>query len=214
MQVVGVVSTVKLRGLEEGENARAGAYYIPYAQSPSRGVGWALRSRGGIASTTAEVQRALAEVDPEMPMTDVFAMTARVEKSLNPRRAPMLLSLGFGVVALLLASVGLYGVLAYHVGQRTREFGIRMALGSDAPGILRLVLGEAGMLVGLGLIAGICGTLALHGLMTSQLYGTSALDGRVLLGAIGILAITSLAACLGPARRAVHVSPLVALSRQ
>jgi predicted permease len=214
MHVVGVVGAVKLRGLEEGENARVGAYYIPYAQSPSRGVGWAIRSRGTVVSTAVAVQRALAEIDPEMPMTDVQAMSERVEQSLNPRRAPMLLSLGFGVVALLLASIGLYGVLAYHVGQRTREFGIRLALGSDAPRILRLVLGEAGVLVGLGLIAGIGGTLALHGTMTGQLYGTSALDGRVLLGAVAILAVTSLVACLGPARRAVRISPLVALSRQ
>ena len=77
-------------------------------------------------------------------------MSARVEKSLNPRRAPMLLSLGFGVLALLLASIGLYGVLAYHVSQRTREIGIRLALGSDARRILRLVLGEAGCSSGSG----------------------------------------------------------------
>jgi putative ABC transport system permease protein len=214
LQVVGVVGAVKLRGLEEGENARAGAYYRPYAQAPTRGVGWAIRSRGDIASTTVAVQRVLADIDPEVPLTDVFAMPARIEKSLNPRRAPMLLSLGFGAVALLLASIGLYGVLAYHVGQRTREFGIRMALGSDAPGILRLILGEAGALVMLGLVGGLGATIALRGTIGAQLYGIGALDPLVIVGAVAILAITSLLACLGPARRAVRVSPLVALSRQ
>ena len=96
-------------------------------------------------------------------MTDVFTMSARIDKSLNPRRAPMLLSLGFGVVALLLASIGLYGVLAYHVSQRTREIGIRMALGSDASAILRLILSEGGVLVGVGLAAGLAGAVALRG---------------------------------------------------
>ena len=117
-------------------------------------------------------------------------------------------------MALLLASIGLYGVLAYHVGQRTREFGIRMALGSDAPGILRLILGEAGALVMLGLVGGLGGTIALRGTIAAQLYGIGALDPRVIFGAVAILAITSLLSCLGPARRAVRVSPLVALSRQ
>jgi predicted permease len=214
LQVVGVVGTVKLRGLEEGENARVGAYYMPFAQAPSRGVGWAIRTRGDIESTTAAVQRALAEIEPELPLTDVFAMSARIEKSLNPRRAPMLLSLGFGAVALLLASIGLYGVLAYHVGHRTREFGIRMALGSDAAGILRLILSEAGVLVGLGLAGDIVATIALRGAIAAQLYATGALDPRVLVGAVAILTVTALVACLGPARRAVRINPLIALSRQ
>ena len=214
LQVVGVVGSVKLRGLEEGENARAGAYYMPYAQDPSRGIGWAIRSRGDVAATTAAVQRALAEIDPDVQLSDVLALSARIEKSLNPRRAPLLLSLGFGAVALLLASLGLYGVLAYHVGQRTREFGIRMALGSDAGRILRLILAEAGVLVLLGLACGLVGTIALRDAIASQLYGIGALDPTVMLGAVAILAMTALLACLGPALRAVHVSPLVALSRQ
>ncbi len=214
LQVVGVVGTVKLKGLEEGENARAGAYYQAYAQVPTRGIGWAIRTRGEIGSTTAAVQRALAEIDSEMTLTDNFAMTDRVEKSLNPRRAPMFLSLGFGAVALLLASIGLYGVLAYHVGQRTREIGIRMALGSDASGILRLILTEAGLLVALGLASGLAGAIALRGAIAAQLFGVGVLDPAVMLGAAVILGVTSFVVCLGPARRAVHVSPLVALSRQ
>lgn len=214
LQVVGVVGAVKLRGMEEGENARAGAYYQPYTQALTRGIAWAIRSRGEVVSTRAAVQRALAEIDPEVGLTDVFAMSDRIEKSLNPRRAPMLLSLGFGAVALLLAAIGLYGVLAYLVGQRTREIGIRLALGSDASRILRLVLGEAGWLVALGLAGGFAGAVALRGAIAAQLYGVGALDPRVLLGAAAVLGLTAAVACLGPARRAVQVSPLVALSRQ
>jgi predicted permease len=215
MTVVGVVGAIKMKGLvEAGETARVGAFYEVMAQSPSRGIGLAIRAKGDLAATQAAVQRALAEVDPDVPMTDIFSMSARIDKSLNPRRAPMMLSLGFGAVALLLASVGLYGVLAYHVSQRTREIGIRMALGSDASDILRLILSEGGVLVGVGLAAGLAGSVALRGAIASQLYGVGALDPLVMAAAIGVLGATSLIACWGPARRAAKVSPLVALSRQ
>jgi predicted permease len=215
MTVVGVVGTVKMKGLVEGgETARAGAFYGVAAQFPGRGIGLAVRARGDVAATQAAVTRALAEIDPDVPLTDVFTMSARIDKSLNPRRAPMLLSLGFGAVALLLASIGLYGVLAYHVSQRTREIGIRMALGSEPGGIVRLVLGEGGTLVLVGLGAGLAGAVLLRGAIASQLYGVGALDPLVMVGAVGVLGLTSFLACWGPARRAAKVSPLVALSRQ
>jgi len=214
MNVVGVVAPVKMHGLIEGEGARAGAFYRPLAQSPSRNIGLAVRARGDLGAMQAALARALTEVDPDVPMTDVFSMSARVDKSLNPQRAPMLLSLGFGAVALLLASVGLYGVLAYHVSQRTREIGIRMALGSDASAIVRLILGEGGSLVLAGLAIGLGGAILLRGAIATQLYGIGALDPLVMTSAIGVLGLTSFIACWGPARRAAKVSPLVALSRQ
>ena len=214
LQVVGVVGTVKLKGLIEGENARAGAYYMPFAQSPQRNIAFAVRSRGESSATTAAVQRVLTEIDPEMQAFDVFTMSERVDKSLNPRRAPMVLSLVFGLVALLLASVGLYGVLAYQVNQRTREIGIRMALGSDTAGILRMVMNEGALLVVIGLGGGLLGAFVLRDVIASQLYGVGALDPVVMLAAIGILALTSLVACVGPARRAARVNPVVALSQQ
>jgi predicted permease len=215
MTVVGVIGEVKMKGLVEGgETARAGAFYGVMAQHESRGLGLAIRTRGDLGATQAAVTRALAEIDPDVPLTDVFTMSARIDKSLNPRRAPMLLSLGFGAVALLLASIGLYGVLAYHVSQRTREIGIRMALGSEPGGIVRLVLGEGGTLVLIGLATGLVGAVALRGAVASQLYGVGALDPLVMAGTIAVLGATSLLACWGPARRAAKVSPLVALSRQ
>jgi ABC-type antimicrobial peptide transport system permease subunit len=215
MTVVGVIGEVKMKGLVEGgENARVGAFYAVMAQHESRGIGLAIRTKGDLAATQAAVTRALAEIDPDVPMTDVFSMAARIDKSLNPRRAPMLLSLGFGVVALLLASIGLYGVLAYHVSQRTREIGIRMALGSDASTIVRLILGEGGSLVLAGLGIGLGGAILLRGAIASQLYGVGALDPLVMVAAVGVLGLTSFVACWGPARRAAKVSPLVALSRQ
>ncbi len=212
MRVVGVVKSVKLRGLVEGENARVGAYYLPYASDPSRNVGFAIRTTGSDPTAiTSAVNAALTSIDPEMRLFDTFAMSERIERSLNPRRAPMLLSLGFGVVALLLASIGIYGVLAYQVGRRTREIGIRMALGSDTSGILRLMLREGILLVLAGLAFGVAGATAMRGVMASQLYGVGPLDPGVMLLVTGVLSLASLLACLGPARRAMRVDPVVAL---
>jgi ABC-type antimicrobial peptide transport system permease subunit len=126
----------------------------------------------------------------------------------------MLLAMAFGVTALLLASVGIYGVLAYQVAQRTREIGIRMALGSDRAGIVGLVLREGAALVAAGLTAGVLGAVLLRTFIRSQLYGVGAFDPVVMLAVVCVLALAALAACLGPARLASRVSPVVALSQQ
>jgi predicted permease len=212
MRVVGVVRAVKLKGLVEGEDARVGAYYLPYAANPNRNIGFAIRTSGvDPAGLTNAVNHALMAIDPEMQLFDTFAMTDRIERSLNPRRAPMLLSMGFGLVALLLASIGIYGVLAHQVGQRTREIGIRMALGSDAGRILRSILREGVALVLVGLLLGMGGAVSLRGLIASQLYGVGPLDPGVILIVTIALATASLLACVGPARRAARVDPVIAL---
>lgn len=213
LQIVGVVGSTKLKGLvEQGENARVGAYYIPAAQDPPRSIALAIRSASDdVAATKAAVERAVTEIDPEIQLFDTFAMRERVDRSLDTRRAPMLLLGMFGIVALLLASLGIYGVLAYQVGQRTREIGIRIALGSDAKGILQLVLREALGLVLIGLATGMAGAIALRGVIASQLYGVGAFDPRVIVAATIVLAIAALFACAGPARRAARVDPAVTL---
>jgi predicted permease len=214
LQVVGVVGTVKLRGLIEGEGQRVGAYYTASAQQPHREMAFAVRTVGDPASMANTLERAVKEVGPETALYDVFTMTARVEKSLNPRRTPVLLSLAFGGIALLLAAIGIYGVLAYQVAQRMREFGIRIALGSDTGRILGLVLREGLVLVGVGLAAGMIGAVLLRRLIVSQLYGVGAFDPGVLAGVTVVLAFASLVACLGPARRATRVDPVIALGQQ
>ena len=215
MQVVGVVAPMKMKGLVEGaEDSRSGAYYFPLAQDMQRNLGLVIRTAGDPSALTPSVQRALTSIDPELQMFDVFTMAERVDKSLNPRRTPMQLSLAFSVVALLLASIGIYGVLAYQVSQRTREIGIRMALGSDQGRVIGLVLREGLVLVAAGLVAGLAGAVALRQAIASQLYNVGALDPVVILAVTGVLAVTSLVACFGPARRAAKVSPVVALSEQ
>jgi ABC-type antimicrobial peptide transport system permease subunit len=153
-------------------------------------------------------------VDPEPQLYDIFSMPERVEKSLNPRKTPMMLALGFGAIALFLASLGLYAVLAYQVAQRAREIGIRMALGSDAGRILTLVLREGLVLVLVGLAIGLAGALALRSIIASQLYGVGPLDPSVLGLVTVVLAIASVIACLAPARRATRVDPVIALTQQ
>jgi predicted permease len=214
LQVVGVVGTVKLKGLIEGEDARIGAYYYPYAQDAQRGVAFAIRTTADPAAVTGAVRRALAALDPEVQLSDVLNMPDRVERSLTSRKTPMLLSVAFGFVALLLASIGIYGVLAYQVSQRTREIGIRMALGCDTRGVLGLVFREGVGLVLVGLAVGGLGAVALRQFIASQLYGVGALDPVVMISVTGVLALTAGVACLAPARRAARVSPVAALSQQ
>ena len=213
--VVGVVGTMKMKGLVEGgEDARAGAYYFPYAQNVNRDIGYAIRTSGDPAAAVQAVRQAVAQIDTEVQPFDVYSLPERVERSLTPRKTPMLLSLGFGLVALLLAAIGIYGVLAYQVSQRTREIGIRMALGCEPSGVLGLVFREGAVLVLVGLTVGASGALALQRVIAAQLFGVRPLDPLVLLSVTGVLAVTAGLACFWPARRAARVDPIVALADQ
>jgi ABC-type antimicrobial peptide transport system permease subunit len=154
----------------------------------------------------------VASLDPELPFFSVRPMQQRVEESLMSRRTPMLLALLFGVIALFLASVGIYGVLAYQVSQRRKEIGIRMALGSDGRRIFGLVLSEGLWLLTIGIVLGVAGAFAIRRAMETQLFGIQPMDPRVLLAVAGVLGVVAFTACAVPARRAAHIDPLIALS--
>ncbi|MGH9371139.1 MAG: FtsX-like permease family protein [Vicinamibacterales bacterium] len=139
-------------------------------------------------------------------------MGERLSRSLSDRRTPMVLTIGFGFLALLLAVIGIYWVLASLVQHRTREIGIRMALGSDGTAIFRLVLREGAAMIGLGLLAGFAGIIAMRRAIESQLYAVSPLDPAVLAIAIALMVGATVAACLIPARRATRVDPVSALA--
>jgi ABC-type antimicrobial peptide transport system permease subunit len=139
-------------------------------------------------------------------------MDQRLEKSLVNRRSPVLLSMAFGVVALFLSAIGIYGVLAYLVTQRRREIGIRIALGSTARGIFELVLREGLMLIVGGFVLGAAGALALRKSLESQLFGVSATDPLVLVVVTALLAAVAIVACAVPARRATRIDPVIALA--
>jgi predicted permease len=211
--VVGVVGSVKLRALVDPDE-RVGAYYFPFEQSTSSGVTFAVRTTARPDSITASLRNAIIEIDAELPLYDVEVMQDRIDDSLVARRSPMLLSLGFGSVALLLAAIGIYGVLAYMVAQRTKEIGIRMALGSTSRQVLKLVLGEGARILAAGFVLGIAGALALGRFIETVLYGVRPMDPVVLGSVASLLLIIALIACLLPARRATRVDPARALRQE
>lgn len=211
--IVGVVAAVRMRGLMEGSDNN-GAYYFPLAQENRRGLDFAIKTSGDPSQLIGAVRGVIAGLDPDLPWFDVRTMQERIDDSLTDRRTPLLLSAGFSVVALLLAAVGIYGVLAYLVQLRTKEVGIRVALGSDAGGIFRLVLREGVLIVLVGLLLGVFGTLALGRFIESQLYGVSSMDPAVLAAVAGVLAAVATLACLVPAWRATRIDPVVALAQQ
>jgi predicted permease len=209
--VVGVVPEIRISGFVAADD-RVGAYYFPYPQEPSRGMTLTVKASGDPLALTPLVRRELAAIDPGMPLYSVMSMRERMEQSLVDRRTPMLLAVLFASVALFLAALGIYGVLAYQVSQRRREIGIRMALGSNAAHIFRMVLGEGVVLLAIGFGAGLAMAVAVRGVLQTQLYGIGALDPTVLTGVALVLGLAALVACIVPARRAARIDPVVALT--
>jgi len=208
--VVGVIHEIKMRDLAEGDKS-VGAYFFPMDQDTSPGMTFALKSAADPLSLTNAVRGGISQMDRELPMFDVQTMDQRMEKSLTSRRSPVLLSLAFGAVALFLSAIGIYGVLAYLVTQRTKEIGIRIALGSSARAIFELILREGLLLIGTGFAVGAAGGFALRRTLEGQLFGVAATDPIVLASISGLLALVAIFACVLPARRATRIDPVVAL---
>jgi predicted permease len=209
--VVGVIADVKLHDLTEGKTS-VGAYYFPMDEETSYSMTYAIKTAGDPLALTSAVRGALNSLDRELPVFDTQTMDARLAGSLMSRRSPVLLSLSFGVVALFLSALGIYGVLAYLVTQRRREIGIRIALGGSAGAIFELVLREGLALIGAGFALGAVGAILLRKSLETQLFGVSAADPVVLAVVTAILATVAVAACALPARRATRIDPIVALS--
>ena len=210
--VVGVVSDIRVSGLIETED-RLGAYYFPLSQQSRRNLTLTVRTAPEAPALTPSIRRELAAIDPELPLYGVLTMQERMDQTLVDRRTPMVLATVFAAVALFLAAVGIYGVLAYQVTQRAREIGIRMALGSDAWGVFRLVLSEGLVLLGIGLVFGVAGAFSIRTAMESQLFGVGAMDPVVLASVAVILSSIAFVACAIPARRAARIDPLIALNQ-
>ena len=206
--IIGVAADVRQKGLHTDPRPEA---YVPYTQAPSRYatlvVGSALDSSGLAASLGREVQA----VDPDVPVYDVRTMREVLDGSLASRRFNMALLALFAVMAVLLAAVGLYGVLAYMVTQRTHEIGVRVALGAQKRDVLRLVVGQGMALALGGVVLGILGALALTRVLATLLVGVAVTDPWTFGAVAVLLAAVAFLACYVPARRAARVDPMIAL---
>ena len=207
--VVGVVPDVKVSSLAQRSND--GTVYWHHAQKPVGSGFLALRTALPPASLAQAAARAVASIDPDVPLFDSMAMNARIAESLGEQRVPMALTAVFAAVAFTLAIVGIYGVLAWAVTRRTAEIGVRMALGARSPDVLAMVLRQAGTLVVMGLVGGVLCALGLGRLVSSQIYEVSATDPSVFAIALLGLGTAAFAAGWVPARRAARLDPLAAL---
>ena len=210
-QIVGVVGDVRDQELESKGRA---AVYEPATQVPFGTMYFGLRTEGDPASLIASVRTVMRDLDAELPIDAVGTVDALVSTSLSQKRFSMLLMAIFAGLALILAMVGIYGVISYSVTQATQEIGIRMALGAGRSHVLRIVFGYAGILMAGGLAAGIAAALVAGRLLATQLFEIKATD-PLTLGAVALtLAATGFAASMIPAWRAMRVDPLVALRNE
>jgi putative ABC transport system permease protein len=211
IRVVGVAGDVHGDGLDAGDTP---AFYTPMAQEPRPWRTWmnvVVRSSVPPATLTESIKREVGRVDKDVPVTRVRAMTDLLESSFAGRHFTLALLGAFAVVAVVLAGIGIYGVMAYAVSRRTREIGLRMALGARAEDVVRLVLGQAMTVTAVGVAVGLLGALGLRRVVASMLFGVGAGDPATLLVVAVMLALVALAAGYVPARRAARVDPSTAL---
>jgi len=209
MEIVGVVKDSRTSSLRR-EIPRF--VYIPYTQEEEIGsMTFYVRARGDASHVGESVRDAAHRVDPNLPIYEMKTMTTVMDESLFMERMVAALSIAFGGLATLLAAIGLYGVMSYSVARRTREIGIRMALGAERTSVMWLVLREVALMVGVGLAVGVPLAVALGRVVQSQLFDLSARDPLALAGAAVVLAVVAVVAGYLPARRATRVDPMLAL---
>jgi putative ABC transport system permease protein len=207
-QIVGVFHPVQYGGRPDNTFP---VIYVPFAQSSWPSVAMAVRTSGDPASMTKSIAAAVHTVDPDLPLADAATMEQIVARSRAGDRFGMILYGSFAGIALLLAALGIYGVISYLVTQRTHELGLRMALGAGRMHILRMVVGEGMMLAVAGLVLGLGGAWLVGRAMQSMLFGVSALDVPAFAAVGSVLMLSALLACYVPARRAVWIDPIQAL---
>jgi putative ABC transport system permease protein len=209
MTVVGVVGRVKLEKLSEvGGNVQA---YLPYAQVPRPAMTMMLRTAGERGAILASARQQVLALDPNQPIYSVQTLAELREGSRSPQRLNLILLGSFALMALGLASVGLYGVLAYLVAQRQREIGVRVALGAARTDVVKLVVREGLMLAAIGAAVGLPAAIGLARVLNNLLFEVSPYDPLTFAAVITVLLVVALLACWVPARRAANVDPMIAL---
>ena len=211
IEIVGVAGDEKAFGLASTAPA---VIYQPYAQSCWNLMSLVVRTPGDPLRLAGAVREQIWSVDPDQPVTQVRRMSDWVNESIALQRFSALLLLGFALVGLILAAVGIYGLFAYAVSQRVHEIGVRMALGATLSDVLRWVLGKGLKLIAIGLGLGLIGAVAVGRLLRSQLYEMSGTDPLTFFVVLLLLAATALLACWLPARRAARINPMEALRNE
>ena len=206
--VVGVVGDVRDRGLDAQAQA---AFFAPFSQSPDSAMEVSLLTAVKPTSMATAVRNAVAAIDPEQPVFDISTMDERLAASVAPRRFNLVLLASFALLAMLLAGVGIYGVVSYSVSQRTHEVGIRMALGAQRRDVLKLIVAQGMVLLLMGIGVGLIGAFLLTRFLAALLYGVRPTDSATFAAVSLLLAAVAIVACCIPARRATRVDPVVAL---
>jgi predicted permease len=211
-EIVGIVGDVKHAGLEQDTDPEA---YMPHAQAPysgqARRLTLVVRTRTPLATMAPMLKNAVIEIDRNQPVGAIRTMEDLIAASVAPRRLNLWLVGAFAIVALVLTAAGLYGVMSYLVAQRTREVGVRMALGASPASVLVLMLRQAGAMMVLGIGIGLAGALALTSTLSSLLFGVTSKDPAIYAGVSLLLALVALLAIAVPSSRATRVDPLTAL---
>lgn len=207
-EIIGVVANVMNDDLD---NLAEPCIYLPFAQVPVGGMNLVIRSPIVAEQITPAVRRELAAIDPSLPLGEVRMMAQTVRERRSPKEMLMWTLSLFGLIALALAAVGTYAVMAYSVAERTHEFGVRIALGAQTADILKLVLRRGLMLALIGVGLGLAGAFALTRALAGMLYGVTATDPLTFAGVSLALTLVALVACWIPARRATRVDPMIAL---
>ncbi len=207
-EIVGIVGDVKHRNLWQPADPES---YVPYDQNAIGEMYVVVRAEGDPMAMLAAMRAQVKALDAELPIYRAKRMEEYVAASVAQRRFTSVLCTVFAGAGLLLAIVGLFGVMSYSVAQRTHELGVRVAVGAAKADILRLILKEGMGITAVGIVVGLVGTLALSSILKNQLYGVSERDPLTFLAVISVLALVALVACYIPARRATRVDPMVAL---
>jgi putative ABC transport system permease protein len=207
-EIVGVVGDVRQSGMEK---APAAGVFIANLQEPTGPVNLVIRAQGDPKLLAQTIQREIHSMEPDLPIADVRTLDASVSASVAAPRFNTILLGGFAALALVLAAVGIFGVISYSVAQRTQELGLRRALGADTWSVMRLVLFQGIGLTVIGLVIGVAGALAVTRLMNALLFDVTATDTLTFVAVSAVLLVVAFAACYLPARRAAKVDPMVAL---